>query len=125
MFFKRVLTRHLRVATVLLVLGILFGLFVIGAQPIAVGLVPVPWDKVAHGSVFAVLAAAIGLGSGLRGWRMMLLAVGGAVLIGGLDEWHQVYLPGRQAGWDDLAADALGGLLGACLLAMLGRKLQS
>lgn len=100
----------------LLTLAILFGLFVLGAQPFAVGLFTVPWDKLAHASVFAVLAATIGLTSGLRGWRMVLLAVGGAILVGVLDEWHQVFLPGRQAGWHDLAADAVGSLLGALAL---------
>ena len=118
LFFKRVLARHLRLATLLLAVGILFGLFVLGAQPVAVGLMPEPWDKVAHGCVFAVLAAAVSLGSGLRGWRMVLLAVGGAVLVGGLDEWHQVFLPGRQAGLDDLVADVMGGLIGAVLVAV-------
>jgi VanZ family protein len=116
MLLKRVLTHRLRVVTVLVVLGILTGLFVLGAQPFAVGLVPAPWDKLAHGGVFAALAIAIGLASGLRGWRMVLLAFGGAMLVGWLDEWHQVYLPGRQAGWDDLVADAVGGLLGALLV---------
>jgi VanZ family protein len=47
---------------------------------------------------------------------MVLLAVGGALLVGVLDEWHQVILPGRQAGWDDLAADTVGGLIGALLV---------
>ena len=108
--------RHQRVITVLVALGILVGLFGLGAQPVAVGLIPVPWDKVAHAAVFAVLAVAIGLASGLRGWRMVLLAVLGALLVGVLDEWHQMFLPGRQAGWDDLAADVVGGLLGAWLV---------
>lgn len=105
--------RHQRVITVLVVLGILIGLFGLGSRPIAVGLVPVPWDKVAHAAVFAVLAAAVGLSSGLRGWHMVLLAVLGALLVGALDEWHQMYLSGRQAGLDDLSADGIGGLLGA------------
>ena len=113
---RRVLERHLRVLAMLLALAILFGLFVLGAQPFAVGLFPVPWDKLAHAGVFAVLAATIGLASGLRGWRMVLLAVGGALLVGVLDEWHQIYLPGRMATWDDLAADVVGGLLGAMAL---------
>ena len=116
LFFRRVLERHLRVLAVLLALAILFGLFVLGAQPFAVGLFPVPWDKVAHAGVFAVLAATIGLASGLRGWRMVVLAVGGALLVGVLDEWHQVILPGRQVGLDDLAADVVGGLIGALLV---------
>lgn len=115
-FFRGVLVRHGRVLALLLALAILFGLFGVGAQPVAVGLFPVPWDKLAHAFVFAVLVVAIGLASGLRGWRMLLLAVGGALLVGVLDEWHQVYLPGRMAAWDDLAADAFGGLVGALTL---------
>lgn len=101
---------------ILLVVGIPAGLFVLGARPFAVGLFPAPSDKLAHAVVFALLAVAIGLASGLRGWKMATLAVAGAVLVGGLDEWHQAYLPGREAGLDDLAADVVGGTLGAALL---------
>lgn len=99
-------------------LGIVLGLFVLGAQPFAVGLVPSPWDKLLHFVVFAVLAAAIGLASGWRGWRLSLLVIGGALLVGGLDEWHQSYLPGRQPGWEDLAADGVGGVVGALALGL-------
>jgi hypothetical protein len=120
LFVKRGLTRHLRLVCVLLAVAILLGLFGLGGQPVAVGLLPVPWDKVAHGLVFAVLAVTIGLASGLRGWRVVLLAAGAALLIGVLDEWHQVFLPGRQAGLDDLAADVVGGLAGALLLRLRG-----
>ena len=117
---RRALMRHQRVITVLVVLGILIGLFGLGAQPVAVGLVPAPWDKVAHAAVFAILAAAVGLASGLRGWRMVMLAVVGVLLVGVLDEWQQMFLPGRQAGLDDLAADVVGGLLGAWLVIRRG-----
>ena len=82
----------------------------------AVGLVPVPWDKVVHAAVFAVLAAAFGYASGLRGWRMVAVAIGGALGVGMLDEWHQMFLPGRSAGLDDLAADAVGAAVGAAAL---------
>ena len=121
-FSRDNLKRHGRAITALLVVGILFGLFVGGAQPVAVGLIPSPWDKLAHAGLFAVLAACIGLASGLRGGRVVLLAFAGALLVGSLDEWHQVFLPGRQAGWDDLAADAAGSLIGAVLIgAFTGR----
>lgn len=43
------------VAEVLVVL-MLIALFVGGAQPQAVGLVPVPWDKLAHATFFLVFA---------------------------------------------------------------------
>lgn len=93
-------------------LGLLFG----GAQPVAVGLVPAPWDKLLHGAVFALLAAAMGYASGLRGRPMLALAFCGALTVGVLDELHQVSLSGRNAGWDDLAADAIGAAMGAAAL---------
>jgi hypothetical protein len=59
------------------VLPMVAGLFVGAAQPVAVGLLTEPWDKLAHATVFAVLTAlladAVGIGVGLwvaRGfWR--------------------------------------------------------
>jgi hypothetical protein len=96
-------------------------LYVAGAQPVAVGLFPAPWDKLAHLLTFAVVGGAAGLAGGTRGWRMALCCVAGALLVGGMDELHQVFLPGRSASWSDLAADAAGGLLGAAALAVLHR----
>jgi VanZ family protein len=118
-------SRRWRVASALLVLGILFGLFVLGATPVAVKLIPSPWDQLAHVAVFAVLACALGLLSGQRGARLLLFAVAGALLIGALDEWRQMYLPGRQPGWDDLMMDAIGGLIGGLSGATLLARWQS
>jgi len=120
---KNLPPRHLRAGAALLASGILFGLFVFGAQPFAVNLIPSPWDQLAHVAVFAVLACALGLVSGQRGGRMLLFAVAGASFIGALDEWHQMFLPGRHAGWDDLAMDVIGSLLGAALLALAQQRL--
>ena len=39
-----------------------------------------------------------------------------ALAVGAIDEFHQMSLPGRAAGWDDLAFDALGAALGATAL---------
>lgn len=96
-------------------------LYVGGAQPVAVGLFPAPWDKLAHLLTFAVVGMAAGLACGMRGWRMALCCLSGALLVGGMDELHQMFLPGRSASWADLAADAAGGLLGAAALAVLDR----
>jgi N-acetylglucosaminyldiphosphoundecaprenol N-acetyl-beta-D-mannosaminyltransferase len=104
----------------LLCLGLLWG----GAAPVAVGLFKPPWDKLAHLSVFAFIGMAFGMCTDARGWRMVLWAVAAAVAVGAIDELHQLALPGRDAGWDDLAADALGGLLGAGLLNGLYRWLD-
>jgi len=119
---KNLPPRRRRAGAALLAAGILFGLFVLGAQPFAVKLIPSPWDHLAHVGAFAALACALGLLSGQRGARMLLFAVAGALLIGALDEWHQLFLPGRHAGWDDLAMDAIGSLLGAALLAFAQQR---
>lgn len=115
-FSERALRRCLQWVAVFLAIGLPLGLFIGGAQPVAVDLVPPPWDKLVHTLVFAVLAAAIGYASRLRGSKMLAMAFCGAVAVGALDEWHQVYLPGRSAGWDDLAADAFGSGVGTALL---------
>ena len=100
------------------------GLWVGGAQPVAVGLIPTPWDKLAHACVYGLMAAAIGLASGLRGWRMVLTALVSVILVGVLDEWHQMSLPGRSPGWDDLLADGIGGLLGVAVLGWRRRAVR-
>ncbi len=115
-FSMRALQRVLRLAAVLAAIGLPIGLFYGGAQPVAVGLIPAPWDKLAHAGVFAVLAASVGYASGLRGRPMWWLGFAVALTVGAVDELHQMTLPGRAAGWDDLAADAFGAVLGATSL---------
>ena len=115
--------RALRVVALLALFVLVPGLFIGGAQPVAVGLIPVPWDKVAHCVLFAGFAGLIGLSAGLLPLRrsgLLVLAFAGALAIGIADELHQATLPGRQAGWDDLAADAVGALIGTWVLARLG-----
>jgi VanZ family protein len=121
LFSRNSLSSYLRIAAAMLVLAIILNLFFWGAQPVAVNLLPTPWDKFLHGTTFAILACGIGLASGMQGTRGLIIATSGALLIGILDEWHQVYLPGRHPSWDDLLADAVGSLSGAALL-MLWRK---
>ena len=119
--FAKFLSRYPRAAAVVLLAGLGAALFIGGAQPFAVNLIPAPWDKFAHVALFALISAAIGLASGRSGACMVLLAVAGALLLGVVDEWHQGFLPGRNAGWDDLAADLLGALAGALALAFCRR----
>ena len=89
-----------------------------GRQSVAVNLIPHPWDKLAHASIFALLACTIGLANGLRGWRKLPIAFFCTLLIGALDEWHQTYLPRREAEWRDFMADAIGSLSGTAFLVM-------
>ena len=114
------LVRYLRIAAILLTLGIIFGLFVLGTQSFAIKLIPTPWDKLVHCGLFALLAWGLGRASGLQGKQMLIAAAIAALLVGVMDEYHQMYLPGREPGWDDLAADVVGIVIGVVLLAKGG-----
>lgn len=71
------------------------------------------WDKLAHGTVFAVLAVLVAWGLA-RAWprwpwaRVLLLALLVSVAYGALDEVHQRRVPGRTPDPMDLMADGLG-----------------
>ncbi|MBT9463088.1 VanZ family protein [Hydrogenophaga sp.] len=110
--------RIARWLAVLLALSIPLALWVGGAQPFAVGLVPAPWDKLAHMAVYAVLSCAIGFASRRHGPSAMLFGFAGALLVGLVDEASQMRLPGRTAEIDDLVADAAGAALGTVVLAV-------
>jgi VanZ family protein len=75
-------------------------------------------EKSAHAFEFSVLAALVaraleGTGSSRR--RVFLLAVGLSWLYALSDEFHQRFVPGRNADWSDIVADWLGASLGAGL----------
>lgn len=92
---------------------VLLGVYVwANAQPEAAGLIPPPWDKLAHAAWYATLAGLLLLGVGRRYWVWLLC---GTLLLAGWDEWHQYALPGRQPGMDDWLADAVGIVLGLWL----------
>ena len=117
----------LRVAAVFALILLMAGLFVGGAQPQAVGLFPVPWDKVVHLVFFMGVAGLIGIAFG--GFRMSARALWavasvGGVAIGCADEFHQAFLPGRRAGIDDLLFDVLGATLGAWLVMRIRSHIQ-
>ena len=97
---------------------IIASLFWLGTKPVAVGLFPPPLDKVAHFATFGLIAAMLWL-SVLRGrpW----LVIGLVSLVGAADEIHQIFLPGRSAGFDDWAADILSAVVITALLVYAGR----
>ncbi len=85
--------------------GLLIGIFWGGAKPVAVGLFPSPYDKLVHFMVYGVIAWSLWVLMNVKSATRTLVA---ASLIGMLDEIHQIYLPGRSAGLDDLIMDVVG-----------------
>lgn len=89
-------------------------LFILSHQP--GDAIPSWWsvpDWLAHAALYAVLGALMVLG---RHWnhgrpRWFVLA-GTGLLLAILDEWHQSWIPGRAASAGDVAADAVGLLIG-------------
>jgi VanZ family protein len=68
-------------------------------------LLPYVPDKVLHFCYYGVMAVLLAHGLGRRWWWIPL---GLVPLIGILDEWHQFYVPGRDASAYDWMADVLG-----------------
>ena len=100
----------------------MLGLFVWGGnQPQAAGLIPVPWDKLAHVAWFATLAGFLVLGLSGSGMRIPFMVALACMALGGWDEWRQLRLPGRTFGLDDLLADGVGIALGIFLAAWVQR----
>lgn len=80
------------------------GLLIGGAQPLAVGLVQAPWDKLAHAASFGLLAAMVELAIRPRAWLFFALPLATSAV----DEMHQIFLPGRYASLGDWLAAAVG-----------------
>ncbi|MHB1084259.1 MAG: VanZ family protein [Thiobacillus sp.] len=101
---------------------LLLGLFVWGGnQPQAAGLIPAPWDKLAHLAWFATLAGLLVFGLRSAGIRVLLLVALACAALGAWDEWRQLTLPGRTFGLDDLLADGVGIAFGLLLTVWVQR----
>ncbi len=75
-------------------------------------------DWLLHGGAYSVVGVTVWYGMGGDRRRplplgVLVLAVGLASLAGGLDEFHQSFVPGRSATLADWAADSVGTVVGA------------
>lgn len=70
-------------------------------------------DKVIHGSVWCVLAALYALTAVRPTTRAAVVAIIAAAVFGATDEFHQSFVPGRDASLLDLLADTVGAVVGA------------
>ncbi len=108
-------SRWVRLLCGSLAVGMIVSLLVGGAQPAAVGLIQAPWDKLAHMGFFLALTLLLCELFSREAWIPLAIAITLALV----DEWHQIYLPGRTFGWGDLMADSIGALLAIYLVRTL------
>lgn len=88
-------------------------------------------DKLLHGLAYGILAAlcfrALRKSGPMTGQPLLsvaLVAVLMATLYGASDEWHQSFVPARNADIFDLAADFVGSCVGAAAYAHLITRLK-
>jgi len=102
-------------------------LFLLSASPDVPGVTWLPWsDKVGHLGLYAALGVALAWGRTRSGAlpHAVPLALGVAWALS--DEWHQSFVPGRDASLGDLVADALGLLTGYLVsFLLLARRADS
>lgn len=104
-------------------LCIVFSIFYVGAKPEAAGLFKPPWDKVAHFVTYGAIAALLWHGLPKLSPLWLVLVV---TAVGIADEIHQISLPGRFPGLDDLSVDIIAAVLVAGFLHWLqSRKKQT
>lgn len=80
------------------------------SRPVVAGLGFQGGDKVAHFSVYGLLATLL-CRALPAGWRGALLALVIASFFGATDEWHQSFVPGRESDIMDWLADTSGAAL--------------
>jgi len=115
---------HIRILAILCFGLLLAALFIGGRQPGAGSLFPVPWDKVVHLTFYGTLTILAGIALPKIKLPILFLLFFIIVSIGGTDEFLQIYIPGRHAGFDDLAADAVGCLIALFVLPWFTRILD-
>jgi VanZ family protein len=90
------------------------------ATPHMLRLMHVGIRKMAHITEFGLFSITVfhGIRGGRSGWRIRwaLATLVIAVTYAGLDEWHQSFVPVRQASARDVAIDALGAVLAQVLV---------
>ncbi len=87
-------------------------IFALSSLPGSAAGIPHPWDKLAHFLEYAGLGYLLGRGSGRPGLSLLF-----AALYGASDEFHQGFVPGREASALDWAADLVGAAAGALFTA--------
>lgn len=82
-------------------------------------------DKVLHFALYCVLGLLVVRATPSPSWRALFIPVLAIALFGGIDEWHQRFVPGRFADTSDWLADAIGGGVGAVFALALARRRET
>jgi len=86
------------------------------------------FDKVIHIAEFALLGLLLSFGyfMSLKSPRMVkaVLTICSGILLGGLDEFHQYFIPHRSVEFFDVIADAIGILIGLLLYYYFSRTVK-
>ena len=100
---------------------LIFMIFVVGAQPIAVNLFIPPLDKVVHSLTYGLILLLAYFAFPKIKLIYLFLVV---LALGALDEIHQRYLIGRSSGLDDLLADFIGILIAYFLIKVIDKRFK-
>ena len=87
------------------VAALAFQLLALPEPAFAERIVQETWDKAVHASVFGTIALLLWAGFAGRGAVLVCTLT---ILLGALDETHQMFVPGRDPDLHDLYADGLG-----------------
>ena len=72
------------------------------------------FDKLEHIGVYAVLSCLLGYWLSFKDWKLTIVILIYLVLLllAGLDEYHQTYIPGREVSLYDFMANSAGIIIG-------------
>ncbi len=100
-------------------LAVLVQLFFLDEPRLLQQIVNATWDKLCHAVAFGSFAALLWFAIGFRSsWANWAAIVG----IASLDEFHQLFVPGRSAEVSDVVADAVGAAIVTFILHRLSRR---
>jgi len=103
----------------LLWMGLIFALSARSTVPVPPGLTTELTSIAGHFCAYAVLSALLWWAIDPRAMparQRMVLALAVAVMFGLTDEWHQSFVPGRNASLLDIAVDGIGAICGLVLV---------
>jgi VanZ family protein len=98
---------------------VLVQLFFLAEPPLVKDLHDLLWDKLLHATAFGSFAMLLWFGIGFRASVVSWIAI---TVVGALDEFHQIFVPGRSADIFDVLADTIGAALVTYILHRLSHS---